>query len=157
MKHYPDLLPCLYLAQQPPLGQGLLIHEVSRLNTQRRTTVGRTPLDEWSAGRRDLYLTTHNTHNRQTSMPSEGFEPTISAGELLQIYTLDRAATRTGRQWLIRVVYNHRISNNNNNNMHILGFSSALFLVPFTFRRQCKSSGGHLTYSWRPNCNTHSM
>jgi hypothetical protein len=24
---------------------------------------------------------THNTHNRQTSMPSVGFEPTISAGE----------------------------------------------------------------------------
>jgi hypothetical protein len=36
---------------------------------QRRTTVGRIPLDEWSARRRDLYLTTHNTHNRQTSMP----------------------------------------------------------------------------------------
>ena len=33
-------------------------------HTQRRTTVGRTPLDEWSARRRDLYLTTHNTHNR---------------------------------------------------------------------------------------------
>jgi len=37
--------------------------------TQRRTTIGRTPLDEWSARRRDLYLTTHNTHDRQTSMP----------------------------------------------------------------------------------------
>jgi hypothetical protein len=49
--------------------------------TQRRTTVGRTPLEEWSARRRDLYLTTHNTHNRQTSMPLVGFEPTISAGE----------------------------------------------------------------------------
>ena len=34
--------------------------------TQRHTTVGMTPLDEWSARRRDLYLTTHNTHNRQT-------------------------------------------------------------------------------------------
>ena len=33
--------------------------------TQQRTTVGRTPLDEWSARRRDLYLTTHDTHNRQ--------------------------------------------------------------------------------------------
>ena len=33
-------------------------------HTQRRTTVGRTPLDEWSARRRDLYLTTHNTHNK---------------------------------------------------------------------------------------------
>ena len=38
-------------------------------HTQRRSTVGRTPLDEWSARRRDLYLTTHDTHNRQTSMP----------------------------------------------------------------------------------------
>ena len=37
-------------------------------HTQRRTTVGRTPLDEWSARRRDLYLTTHDTHNRQISM-----------------------------------------------------------------------------------------
>ena len=53
-------------------------------HTQRRTTVGRTPLDEWSARCRDLYLTTHNTYNRQTSMPPVGFEPTISAGELLQ-------------------------------------------------------------------------
>ena len=65
-------------------------------HAQRRTTVGRTPLDEWSARRRDLYLTTHNTHNRQTSMPPMGFEPTISAGERLQNYALDRAATGTG-------------------------------------------------------------
>ena len=65
-------------------------------HTQRRTTDGRTPLDEWSARRRDLYLTTHNTHNRQTSMPPEGFKPTISAGERPQTYALDRAATGTG-------------------------------------------------------------
>jgi hypothetical protein len=37
----------------PPHSRGFLDH------TQRRTTVGRTPLDEWSARRRDLYLTTH--------------------------------------------------------------------------------------------------
>ena len=36
-----------------------------RDHTQRHTTVGRTPLDEWSARRRNLYLTTHNSHNRQ--------------------------------------------------------------------------------------------
>ena len=50
-------------------------------HTQRRSTVGRTPLDEWSARRRDLYLTTHDTHNRQISMPPVAFEPKISAGE----------------------------------------------------------------------------
>jgi len=64
-------------------------------HTQRRTTFGRTPLDEWSARRRDLYLTTHNTHNRQTSMPPVGFEPTISAGKRPQTYGLDRTATGT--------------------------------------------------------------
>jgi hypothetical protein len=42
---------------------------------QRRTTVGRIPLDEWSARRKDLYLTTHNTHNRQTSMPRWDSKP----------------------------------------------------------------------------------
>jgi hypothetical protein len=51
------------------------------LDHTRRITVGRAPLDERSACRRDLYLTTHGTHNRQISMPPVGFEPTISAGE----------------------------------------------------------------------------
>jgi hypothetical protein len=35
----------------------------------RHTTLGWTPLDDWSARRRDLYLTIHNTHNRQNFMP----------------------------------------------------------------------------------------
>jgi hypothetical protein len=66
--------------------------------TQKRTTVGRTPLDEWSARRRELYLSTHNNHNRQISMPPVGFEPRISAGKRQQTYALDRAATGTGIQ-----------------------------------------------------------
>jgi len=77
------------LALRPNADHGLLSHEVS-------TTVGRTALDEWSARRRDLYLTTHNTHNRETSMTPVGFEPTIWAGERPQMYALDRAATETG-------------------------------------------------------------
>ena len=77
------------------MGHGLLIHEVSRSHTQRRTTVGRTPLDEWSARRTDLYLTTHNIHIRQTFMPPVGIEPTVSAGERPQTCTLDRTATGT--------------------------------------------------------------
>ena len=59
-------------------------------HTQRRTTVCRTPLDEWSAGRRDLYLTTHNPNNRQTSMSSLGFEDSVR--ERPQTYALDRPA-----------------------------------------------------------------
>jgi len=64
--------------------------------TQRRITVSRTPLDEWSARRRDLYLTKHNSHNRHTSMSQVGLEPTISTSEWPQTYALDRAATGTG-------------------------------------------------------------
>jgi len=37
--------------------------------TVRHTTLFATPLDEWSVRHIDLYVTTHNTHNRQTSMP----------------------------------------------------------------------------------------
>ena len=53
-------------------------------------------MDEGSARRRDLYLTTHNTHNRQTSMPSAGYEPAIPAGDRLQTLALDRSATGIG-------------------------------------------------------------
>jgi hypothetical protein len=34
----------------------------------RHTKICRTPLDKRSAWRRDLYLTTHSTHKKQTSM-----------------------------------------------------------------------------------------
>ena len=64
-------------------------------HTQRCTTIGRFSLGECWARRRDLYLTTHNTHNRQTSMPAVRFEPTILAGERPKTYALDRAANGT--------------------------------------------------------------
>ena len=57
----------------------------------RHYTVGGTPVHEWSARRRDLYLT---THNRQTSMHPVGFKPTISAGERPQTHALDRTGHR---------------------------------------------------------------
>jgi hypothetical protein len=63
-------------------------------HTERHTTVGRTTLDEGSARRRGLYLTTtRNTHKRQTSMPPVGFEPTILASERPKTHALDRTAT----------------------------------------------------------------
>jgi len=39
--------------------------------TLKQTRLGRTPLDEWSARRRDIYLTTYNWHRRQTSVPPQ--------------------------------------------------------------------------------------
>ena len=68
--YYRFVLP---LAQQPNSGLRRRILEVWW--SQRHTTLGRTPLDEGSARRRDIYLTTHNTLKRQTFMPSETFEP----------------------------------------------------------------------------------
>jgi len=38
-------------------------------------------MDERSARHKDLYLTTHNTHKRNTSIPPAGFEPAIPASE----------------------------------------------------------------------------
>jgi len=81
------------LAQQSPVGQGVLIYEVSRSHTI-STTVGRTPLHGRSAHRSHLHLKTHKTNKRQTSMPPEGFETTISAGERPQTYCL-----RTRGHW----------------------------------------------------------
>ena len=80
-------------AQQPLMGQDLLVIEASRSHSD-TPTLGRTPLDERSARRRDF--TTHDTHNRQPAMPAVGFEPAIPTSEQSQTHALDRAATGTG-------------------------------------------------------------
>jgi hypothetical protein len=74
---------------RPPHYRGFMI-------THRHTTLGKTTLDEWSARRRDLYLTTHNTHKRHTSTPPAGFELAIPASERPQAHALDRPATGIG-------------------------------------------------------------
>jgi len=56
-------------------------------------TLSRTALDEASARRRDLYLTTHNSHNRQTFMAPAEINPAILASERPQTHVLDRGAT----------------------------------------------------------------
>jgi hypothetical protein len=101
------LVVCLYVClfiwrDSPPVDHGL-IHVASRSHSTTHPVV-RTPLDEWSARRRDLYLTTQ--HNRQTFMPPVGFESTVSAGELPQTYALDRAATGTGTYAYLILVIN---------------------------------------------------
>ena len=74
--------------------RGVITHD----HTQGHTTVSRTPLDEGSIRRRDLYLITHNTYNTQTSIPPTGFEPSIPAGDQPNILVLHRSATGIG--WL---------------------------------------------------------
>jgi hypothetical protein len=94
-------------------------------HTQRHTTVGRTPLDEWLVRCRDLYLTIHNTHNRQTSMPPGGFEPTISAGELP--HALDRAATGSALK--------HTMIIN-------------IIVIDLFVRNLCNGRAGFVNYAW---------
>ena len=67
-------------------------HSMTQTHTHTHT-LSRTSVDEGSAHLRYLYQTTHNTHNRQTSMHPAGFEPAVSASERLQIYALDHVAT----------------------------------------------------------------
>jgi len=58
----------------------------------RQTTLRKTPLDELSARHRDPYLTTHNTHKRQTSMPRWDSDPDFQQASGRAPHTLDRAA-----------------------------------------------------------------
>jgi len=88
------------------LALGLLC-EVPWSHSFRHTTLGRTPLDEWSARGRDLYLPIHNTQKRQTSMSLEAFEPTNPPTEWRQTHTLDR--TTTGIDHLSGCVWHHRV------------------------------------------------
>jgi len=55
------------------------------------------PLDELSARLRDLYLTTNNSHNKQTSMPPAGLEPAIPASIRPQTHALYCTATGTAK------------------------------------------------------------
>ena len=62
----------LFYGMKASIGPGLPYYRVFTI-TLIRITVARTPPDKWSARRRDLYLTTHNTHTGQTSIPTGRF------------------------------------------------------------------------------------
>ena len=76
-----------------------LLSEVPRSHSVELTTPPSTSLDEGSTRRTDLYLTTHNTHERQVSMPSAGFEPAIPEIDRPQTHTVDLTATSNYLNW----------------------------------------------------------
>jgi len=82
----------IFYGSTVPLNQALLIVEVSGAHLFRNTTFDTTPLDEWSARRRDLYQTRHITHKRKTPMTPAGFELLTPTSERPQLYDLDRVA-----------------------------------------------------------------
>jgi hypothetical protein len=57
-------------------------------------TLCRTPLDERSVCRKDVYLTTHNIRKRRTSITLAGFEPVIPISEHPQTHASDGATRR---------------------------------------------------------------
>jgi hypothetical protein len=63
-----EFLQLLFHSSSAAMGLGLLIVQVSRSHSIIHTTLGTTHLDKLSALRRNLYLTTHSTHKRQTYM-----------------------------------------------------------------------------------------
>jgi hypothetical protein len=79
------------VAQQPLVGQGPVITVASRSHSDTPHSF-RTTLDEWSARPKDPFMSTYNTHKRQTFMPRVGFELTIPARERWQTHFLHRAA-----------------------------------------------------------------
>ena len=86
--HFRRTLFCFHGATSL-VGQGLLIIEASRSHSD--TTHGRTPLDDWSARRRYLYLTTENTSDIHA--PRWDTNPQSQASERPQTHALDREAT----------------------------------------------------------------
>ena len=81
----------------PNARHDLLILEVSRSHATTHHS-SRTLLDEGSAPRRDLYLTTHNTLNRRDIHASGGIRnPPVPASEWPQTHALNHATTGIGR------------------------------------------------------------
>ena len=87
----------MFLARQLPLSQSLLIHEVTRSHITTHHT--RQDSSGWVISCSMGPLPDKEQHSQQTNIhpPHVRSEPTISAGERPQTYTLDRVATGIGR------------------------------------------------------------
>jgi hypothetical protein len=97
------------MAGQPLGGLDRLIFRRFTITHFRHTTLGRTALDEWSARRRDLYLTTHNTHNTNIHA-SGGISFPLIHFVLLNFFFLH-----------VTYVSYYRPYNKHNTNIHALG------------------------------------
>jgi hypothetical protein len=87
---------------------GHILLDVQDSRSYSDAILDRNPLDERSALHRDLYLTTHDTHKRQTSMPTAGYEPAIPASERSQTHASDRTVTGIGTHYLVILNFNWR-------------------------------------------------
>ena len=75
-------------------------------HTQRRITVGSTPLDEWSASSSQRPLPDNTKHSQDKHpCPRWDSNPRSQQASGLQTYALDRAATGTGRYLLFHQIF----------------------------------------------------
>ena len=80
-----------HLTQQPQVGQCFYIIEASLSHSDTPHSTGFL----WiviSPTQVPLYLTTHNTHKKQTSTTAAGFEPATTVSKLTQTHASDRPA-----------------------------------------------------------------
>jgi len=100
--------------------------------TLRHTTLGKTPLDEWSVRRRDLYLTAHNTHKRRDihASPRDSNPQSQRASERPQTHALALKASETG---------SYRYESANSQVQYLSLSSATLFYLPSAFLRTCSS------------------
>jgi hypothetical protein len=79
------------VTQKPKSGLGRIILQVSTSQQLHKPHT-----DEWSARRRDLYLTTYNSRRNRHPCRPAGFETAIPTSERPQTHALDRTATGIG-------------------------------------------------------------
>ena len=89
----------VYVKNVSLVGQIFIIVEASQSHSGTLQSVGLL----WTSDQpnTDLYMTTHKTHNRQTSMPLEAFEPTVSSSEWLRTHTLNSTVTGIGKECVL--------------------------------------------------------
>jgi hypothetical protein len=85
----------IYLGSPTPSGSGPH-HYRGFMITLRHSTLGKTPLDEWSARRRNLYLSTQNSPKREIIIPPMRFKPAIPSKRATADPRLRLAAIRIG-------------------------------------------------------------
>jgi len=122
----------------------------------KHTALGRTPLDERSARRRD-HTWQHTTLTRQIFLPLAGFEPVILASERQPTHTLDRAATEIKSAELCSSANMNDISKlhffffSNFHRSQFVNIRNTMFLFSF-FKLLHRASWYHQSQSFTNRC-----
>jgi hypothetical protein len=91
------------MARQPPGGQGALTIVASRSHSDTPHSVGLLWTSDQPGAETSISTSTHNTHNRQISMPRRGFEPASQQASGRRRHDIDRAATGIGMLFIIPI------------------------------------------------------